>query len=75
MTHVDRRCIKVALLPVALYVVGLFGFMLCRLMVGPSPLPVGWAPFVPAASIVVTSAAILTANLLRITMTSASGRS
>ena len=66
MTQADRLCIKVALLPVAAYVLGLLGFMLFRHMAGTSPLPAGAAMVLLPVSVIVTIGAVGTANLLRI---------
>jgi hypothetical protein len=66
MARSDRFCIKVALVPVAIYVVGLLALMVARRMMGLDPLPAGWSMFVPATTLIVTCGAIVASTLARI---------
>ena len=65
MTRADRLCIKVALLPVATYVLSLLCFMLIRQASGLGPLPAGAGTYIPAVTLIVTTGAVGMATLLR----------
>ena len=66
MARADRLCVKVALVPVLTFVIGLVGLMASRVAGDASPLPDGLAPYVVGGSLLVTFGALLAANLLRI---------
>ncbi len=69
MTRANRLCVKVALLPVLTFVLGLGSLMLLRVMSGADPLPNGTAQYVLGGSLFVTFSATIAANFLRFRLT------
>jgi hypothetical protein len=66
MTKADRLCIKVALVPVLTFIVGLLGLMILRVASNASPLPDSSAEYIVGGSLFVTFGVIVAANLLRV---------
>jgi hypothetical protein len=61
----NAKAMLIALVPNAMFVCALFGWMAGRLSAGGEPFPHGWAPFIMPLTVIVPMASVMAGNVVR----------